>query len=236
MRLHIIVEGQTEETFVNETLAPHLAGLKIVTDARRVMTSRSRSKIHRGGTTTYHKARFDVTQWLKQESDAEQWFTTMFDYYALPNDFPGHQAAQKLSDPYKRVEAIEDAFGEDIDDYRFIPYIQLHEFEALLFTEIQQMEWAFIDHEPQIEALIRIAHAHENPEMINLKPETAPSKRIIKAIPEYGARKSAAGPLVANKIGIAKMRSKCPHFDEWITKLEELSQVQPEQTGNEPTE
>ena len=229
MRLHFIVEGQTEETFVNNTLAPHLAGMNVIADARRVMTSKTKAKIYRGGVTNYHKAQFDITQWCKQDIHGDSRFTTMFDYYALPGDFPGYEEAQKLSDVYERIRTIEQALREDIGDYRFIPYIQLHEFEALLFADTQKLEWAFIDHDKQIEGLVKFALLHESPELTNHKPDTAPSKRIIAAIPEYGPRKASAGPLVADKIGISTMRAKCKHFNDWITTLESLdSQVKEE--------
>lgn len=214
MRLHFVVEGQTEETFVNNTLAFYLASLDIAADARCVMTSKNRAKIYRGGLKTYHKAQFDINQWCKQDIHGDSRFTTMFDYYALPNDFPGYEEAQKSPDVYDRIRVTEQAFREDIKDPRFIPYIQLHEFEALLSADAQKLELAFIDHDKQIEGLVRIALLHESPELINHKPTIAPSKRIISAIPEYQSRKSSAGPLVADKIGIAAMRSKCRHFSE----------------------
>jgi hypothetical protein len=224
MRLHIIAEGQTEETFVNNTLAIHLGHFNIQTDVRCVMTIKNGAQIHRGGLSKYDKVRFDVTQWIKQDQSPEVRFSTMFDFYALPIDFPGFQQAQKLSDAYDQVRAIENAFRDDIGDYRFIPYIQLHEFEALLFADIRQMEWAFIDQEKQIGKLVTIAQEFENPELINLHQETAPSKRIIAKIPEYTFRKASAGPIVADKIGIQTIRNRCQHFDEWIKRLEGLSQ------------
>ena len=54
----------------------------------------------------------------------------MIDLYALPDDFPGTEAFKGEQDPYRRVEGMEQALAEDIDDPRFMPYIQLHEFEA----------------------------------------------------------------------------------------------------------
>ena len=222
MRLHLIVEGQTEETFVNEILAIHLGDFNVATDARCVMTSKDRARTYRGGLSNYRKAKTDVTLWAKEDHSADARFSTMFDYYALPNDFPGYEEAQKVRDSYARVRIIEKAFRDDIDDYRFVPYIQLHEFEALLFTDIRQMDQAFVDHGSKIDDLVQIALANENPELINDQRTTAPSKRIIAAIPEYGSRKHSAGPLVASRIGIAAMRSKCQHFNEWVTQLERL--------------
>lgn len=51
----------------------------------------------------------------------------MFDFYALPTDFPGYSDSLAKMDSYERVESVEDAFAENINMHRFIPYIQLHE-------------------------------------------------------------------------------------------------------------
>ena len=140
-RLHITAEGQTEESFVNKTLKQHLAQYGVYADVRCVLTGRKRGRIFRGGMTTYEKAKKDIVRWLKEETgNNDVAFTTMFDFYALPEDFPGYSEARGLQNPYKKVEKIEEAFAADIDDARFIPYIQLHEFETFLFVEPEKLE------------------------------------------------------------------------------------------------
>src|SRR5437870_1001687 len=131
-RLHVLAEGQTEEITVRRFLALYLGSHSVYADARSVETSRSRMHIYRGGLINYQKARGDLQRWMKEDSASDCYFTTMFDYYALPLDFPGREDAQMLSDPYDRVQRIESAFANDVNDPRFIPYIQLHEFEALI--------------------------------------------------------------------------------------------------------
>ena len=135
VRLNIIVEGQTEETFVNLTLKPHLSRFSIGVSARVVTTKNKRGTKYRGGLSTYFKAKRDITLWIKQDRNPDVRFTTMFDLYGLPTDFPGYKSAVARDDPYQRVEALEDALGNDISDWRFIPYIQLHEFEALILSD-----------------------------------------------------------------------------------------------------
>lgn len=225
IRLHIIVEGQTEETFVREILADHLGQFNISTAARSVETGRGKAKhvIYRGGLRTYQKVKKDLTLWMKGDQNADAYFTTMLDLYALPDDFPAFERAKQYISPYDQVRILEEALLADNQHPRFIPYIQLHEYEALLFSDPTQFDWEFIDNPQAIQELIDIASSFVSPELINDTPENAPSKRIIKIIPEYEGRKSSAGPLIAQKIGITVMRSKCPHFDEWLQKLESLA-------------
>ena len=121
--LNITTEGQTEQRFVKDVLFKHLLPYNIYCNHRSVLTSKEYRK--RGGITNYAKAKKDIQQWISSENSSDRRFTTMFDYYALPNDFPGYSDAQKFSNPYERVKCIENAFAEDMNESRFIPYIQL---------------------------------------------------------------------------------------------------------------
>ncbi len=222
VRLNIIVEGQTEETFVNQTLKPHLSRFSIGVSARVVTTRKERGTKYRGGLSTYLKAKRDITLWTKQDRNPDVRFTTMFDLYGLPTDFPGYKSAAADADPYQRVLALEDAFRKDISDRRFIPYIQLHEFEALILSDPKQLDTQFENRADGIARLDTMASRFPSPEHINDNANTAPSKRIISEIPEYQGSKVSAGPIVAEKIGLSTLRSKCAHFAEWLEKLESL--------------
>jgi hypothetical protein len=221
IRLNITTEGQTEFRFVSDVLCKHLQPYDIYCDQRSVLTSKEYKK--RGGMTNYAKAKNDILQWMKQENQPDRRFTTMFDFYALPNDFPSFEEAKKLIDPYEKVKCIETAFAGDINDNRFIPYIQLHEFEALLFSELDVLLLEYEERMAEVQNLkkqLSLAQYNNNPELINEKKETSPSHRIIAQIPEY--QKVNSGSLIADLISISNLRQKCRHFDEWITKLENL--------------
>lgn len=223
IRLHITAEGQTEQRFANTVLAPHLCQYQVMVDARCVLTSRNKrqGKEYRGGLVSYVKAKEDIQRWINADNHPECRFTTMLDLYALPQDFPGYDEAQKQPDAYQKIAILEARLKEDIGDERFIPYIQLHEFEALILADPQQLDWEYLEHDEAIAGLISMV-GDKNPELINNSPETAPSKRILAAIPEYD--KATAGPAVAGQIGIQKLREKCRHFHEWLTMLEELGE------------
>ena len=222
IRLHVTAEGQTEQAFVKLVLSNHLAHSKVIADARSVLTSKDNkaSKEYRGGLISYQKAKADIQAWMKEDKQPECRFTTMFDLYALPDDFPGYAEAKLSSDPYEKVRILEESLGEDINDRRFIPYIQLHEFETLILTNPQQLDWEYLEHDEPIGRLIKMVK-DQNLELINDGPETAPSKRILKEIPEYD--KVTAGVSVINKIGLPLLRQKCSHFDKWLLMLEQLA-------------
>lgn len=224
IRLHITAEGQTEKAFVNKLLTPHLAHFGVYADARCVLTSKDRraAREYRGGLVSYQKAKADIATWMKEDTNQECWFSSMFDLYALPDDFPGFRNAALL-ESYARVKALEDAFGKDVGKSNFIPYIQLHEFESLILADPSKLDWEYLEHEKAIGNLIRMVE-DQNPELINDGRETAPSKRIAREIPEYD--KATSGVSVASQIGLKRLRAACRHFDEWVTRLEQLGKTQ----------
>lgn len=224
IRLNITVEGQAEERFVKETLASWLGYFNITTDVRCVLTSRDKYRQYRGGLISFEKAKSDIMKWLKTDRHPETRFTTMFDLYRLPNDFPGYNTAKNVHDPYLRVHAIEEEFGKEINDWRFIPYIQLHEFETLLFAQPNFLLLEYINRNSEIARLVKMLESVGlNPELINDRPDSSPSKRIIRLIPEYEGNKVNTGAAIVGLIGIEKLKQSCRHFKGWIDNLEKLS-------------
>ncbi len=132
----------------------------------------------------------------------------------------------KHDKPLAKVEHLEKELGDSWGNhFRFIPYIQLHEYEALLFSDIGKLDWEFLEDkdQPQIEALKQVAEEFETPEDIDQGEHTAPSKRIIAHLPRYKKLKTTVGSRIAEKIGLSVLREKCPHFDAWITQIEAFS-------------
>lgn len=221
-RLHIIAEGQTEEKFVKKVLAMYFGQFNISTDVRCVLTSRDRRKSHRGGLINYQKAKNDIVFWLKEDANPDARFTTMFDLYALPSDFPRYEEAKRkyADDPYGRVSFLETAFKEDISDSRFLPYIQLHEFEALILSKPEALQFEYFERDAVIKQLVELLEQKGNPELINDKPETAPSKQILRRIPEYD--KVNVGAAIAERIGIDWLEKHCRHFGDWLDTVKKL--------------
>ncbi|PIP71541.1 MAG: hypothetical protein COW89_11415 [Nitrospinae bacterium CG22_combo_CG10-13_8_21_14_all_47_10] len=222
IRLNLIVEGPTELGFIDKVLKPYLAQKNIFVSARCVETSRNRraNKIYRGGLSTYLKVRSDLLRWIKEDQNVGVYFSTMFDLYALPSNFPRFEEAHRLKDKYRLVEELELGFSADVAERRFLPYIQLHEFEALLLCDPGKLGDFFIGQEQAIGKISSQVNKFSTPELINL--DLPPSKLIMDKIPEYGYQKASAGPIVGGKIGIELMRRKCQHFDSWLNKIENL--------------
>jgi Domain of unknown function (DUF4276) len=225
-RLYLFAEGETERTFADTVLKPHLANFEVYLHHPVLIAhARKKGRVHRGGGRKYVPMKNDIRRFLSQEKAGDVFFTTMIDLYAMPVDFPGWADAEKLRHiPEKRVAAIEQAFAADVGDPRFIPFVQLHEYEAYLFSRPSEFGFFYDHHEKQVAALQAIADAHDTPELIDDGPQTAPSKRIIAELPDYQDAKVVVGSQVAELIGLATIREKCPHFAAWLTRLESLGQ------------
>lgn len=216
-RVNIVVEGQTEETFVRNVLAPYLGPYGVFIIARKVLTSKRGSRYFRGGLANYSLPKRDIEKWLAEDSTA--WLTTMFDFYRLPSDFPGYGAALQCDDPYEAVSILEKAMKIDLGSQRVLPYIQLHEFEAYLFSDVTSISAHFFEVCGLKEKLEVVRSSFLSPEHINSDPDLAPSKRLIDCVPGYGYLKASSGPIIAGRIGIDTIRRECPHFDSWIKQL-----------------
>ena len=222
--LNILCEGQTEEKFVKEVLKPYFNGQSIVVKSRLLVTSRKKDAS--GGLISYPQAERDLKLWMREVSHRKSethYFTTMFDLYALPDDFPGSIQSKSIVDAYAKVEHLENEFGRAIGSPNFIPYIQLHEFEALLFCDIEKLIIEYPKCHKEIERLKETLHSYnDNPELIDNSPETAPSKRIIKAIEgqnKYNYNKPVSGSKVTKYIGMPSLTTQCRHFKQWIERI-----------------
>lgn len=180
-----------------------------------------------GGMLSYTQAKNDLAIWIKQAADNKNeihYFTTMFDLYTLPDEFPGCKDVADQTDKYQQVQTIEEAFAQDIHHNHFIPYIQLHEFEALVFCGLDKLLEDYPKCNKEVKELKKVLDSYNgNPEEINNSPRTASSKRITQALNEkYNYNKPKSGTTVTKAIGIDNLRLQCRHFDEWIKKLKAI--------------
>lgn len=232
----ILVEGQTEETFVKRTLGPHLSSLDVFVVPTILKTKRFKSGASfKGGVPPYERVRKDIQRLLGDTSATL--VTTMVDYYGLPKSFPGRSSVQG-STALQRVQYVEAALAADIAHERFLPYYSLHEFEALLFASTSAIAQAFAV--PSMASKLNaIRAAFPSPEDINDDPVTSPSSRLESLFPRYS--KPFFGSLIAGRIGLRQMRDECAHFNEWLSTLESPdqfrssgSQREQEETQNRP--
>lgn len=216
-RVLILVEGQTEERFVKDVLAPHFYARQLFFFPTILVTKRVKDGPNfKGGVTSFAKFQNDARRLLNTAGDAL--VTTLLDYYRLPSDFPGMESRPANGTPLQRVTHVETAIAQDFDSLpNLLPFFVLHEFEALLFSSAEELPRALYGASKQTEfAAIRARVT--TPEEINERPEHAPSKRIEAMFPAY--KKTLHGPTIAARIGLEQIRSECPHFNDWMNKLE----------------
>ncbi len=225
VRLYLFAEGQTEQTFAATILRPHLAAYEVYLENPILIAhAKKRGHIHRGGGRNYLPMKNDIMRFLKQERASNVFFTTMLDLYAIHSEFPGLSESEKFrQNSIQRVEFLERCFAADIGDHRFIPYLQLHEYEAYLFSDPKCFQLVEAGCMKKIETLMAETAGYATPELINDGPETAPSKRIEALFPDYGRAKTVFGPQLAQMIGLSTIRARCPHFEQWLHRLESLN-------------
>lgn len=212
-RVIIICEGETEREFCKNVLAPHLIHSNIHIQAPLIKRSM-------GGIVRWSILKKEIEIHLLEPNVI---VTTLIDYYGLYQkyNFPNWAIGERIVNKNDRMDFLEDAMKEDINDairHRFIPYLQLHEFEGLLFNDIQ----IFYDQVPK-EELVGVAELkktfadYDNPEMINNNRETSPSHRLQRIIKGYN--KPLYGHYFAEAIGIEHIRSKSPRFNQWTENI-----------------
>jgi hypothetical protein len=222
-RLYLTVEGQTEAAFAVGVLQAHLANFNVFLHPPRFtgLHGRRRGRVPGGGLlSTFGHALSDMLNWLKQDQSPDARFSMMIDLYHLPHDFPGYDEGMAKSTGWEQAEALEESLSEAIGDPRFIPYLQVHEFEALVLCDPQRIGTLYPARAADVGPLCDECRLYQSPEQINHGPQTHPKARILQRVPEY--HESVAGPLLAEDIGLTRLRTACPHFRQWLTRLEEL--------------
>ena len=210
-RVIFIVEGDTEISFIQKCIMPYLyqKGFTNPMNAQKIITNRKKNK--KGGNVAFEYLKNDIERVAATRNIL---ITTFLEFFRLPTDFPGY-----TTDSLK-IEQIEEAVRENIssivDRANFLPYIQRHEIEALMYTNMDGFNYV-VDKEESLNKLKEIINQYANPEDINSGSETAPSKRLMKIFPY---QKTTDGEIILEALPIDDIRSKCPRFNEWLENLE----------------
>lgn len=219
-KLAVICEGKTERKFCEELLAAHLASHGVEVQAIEIGVD----CLQPGGNVTFARVLHDL-ELLLPDYD---YVTTLVDFFRLCDDWTGLKKISPGMSSSEQAEAVEQSALDDAKTSlpkvdvgaRFIPNVLMHEFEGLLFTDPE----AIVDitrARASLADLTNVAAEFPSPEDINTGRETAPSKRLAKLGANYG--KIAHGSRIARRIGLPSIRVKCPHFNEWLARLEGLS-------------
>lgn len=215
-RLIIVVEGDTEKEFIDKVLSPYLYAKGLLS------VNCFKIKHTKGGLTKYQHLKTDLINCIYESNVL---VSTLIDFYALPKDFPKYEEAKTIVNKADRLTFLEKAITEDLETEKgqdfpnLLPYIQLHEFEALVFSSIDAIKSLYSNEDAKFNELEKIMEAHPNPEDINDKPETAPSKRLKNSQLIRGYNKVNDGIMIIEEAGIDTVLSKCPRFNNWVETL-----------------
>ena len=219
-RVLILVEGQTEERFIKDVLAPHFYSRNLFLFPTLLVTKRIKDGPNfKGGVTGFPKFENDLVRLLHSAGDAL--ITTILDYYGLPDDFPGMDTRKIDGTPEQRVIHVEQKVYEHFGSPANLKiFFALHEFEAWLFSSSEELPRVMTEPGKQA-SFAAIRNAFATPEEINERPQLAPSKRIEELFPAY--KKVLHGSTTAGRIGVMTIRSQCAHFESWMNWLEDFA-------------
>lgn len=221
--LHFVLEGLTEEAFVRRVLVPHLGDHGVHATCSVVATKRADDGRKRRGGGDWNKWFTDIRLRLRDKRESVR-VTTLFDLYGLPANFPELKEHATLADTRVRCERLERAMATAVGDARLIPYVQRHEFEALVLAGLPALALLLGSDDKQGLARLEADIGVLAPEDVDEGPNTAPSKRLARFIPSYEKSKDKVffGEQVTVRTGLETLRAKCPRFGAWVGKLEAL--------------
>ena len=217
----MLVEGQSEELFVKQTLEPYLAQRGVYVQPPVVLWTKRLASGggYRGGVSNWEKIRKNL---LPLTHDSNAWVTTLLDFYGLPDDVPGYHEAHGLANPRDKVNRLEAQLAAEINQPRFIPFLALHEFEAWVFAAPEVLA-AHFDRANLAEKIQQAVDYAGEPELINHGFTSHPKARLKALCTGY--KETLDGPAVMSKIGIPAIRTACPHFAAWLDRLETLARA-----------
>lgn len=202
-RVCIICEGQTEQRFIEDCVKPLLLDSMIYIHTELL-----------GGNVSSQR----IARFVRSSFSDFDYVTTFVDFYGYKNT----NAATRIELENEIMAAVEAVIKGANIQQKFKPYVQMYEFEALLFTDVNEFDWVQDGWSADaLEKLRGISASFDTPEAINNSKETAPSKRL-EVIFAHHFDKLEHGPIIADSIGIQRIREACPNFNEWLSWLESL--------------
>ncbi len=213
--VYVIVEGPTERKFIADILAPYLWIKEIY------LTPIEVGKVgQKGGDVSFKR----VTQNLKalKSANIDTYMTLFVDYYGVDKQWPGYQESLLQSTIESKAAMVNSttkaAVNKLYPQMQFIPYVAMHEFEALLFSDTEKLAEGIHISSTQVADILA---PYNSPEEINNSEATAPSKRLDSLV---GGKflKTTSGIAIARNIGVDIIRDKCKIFNQWLSTIESL--------------
>lgn len=218
LEVKVIVEGDTEERFIKQLVAPSLRHLNIFIKPENLK-----------GAVKFDRIKFYARNSLRKNSHVV--VTTFIDLYALDTNFPEYAESKNILDVYERLVRLEKALYTAIVEYagcrpeQFISYIQPYEYEGLLFSDVHALSTVELAWVKKLTELNKVRSAYPSPEHINDGFDTKPSQRLDKLLSAPKYHKTTHGPRIAERVTLKVIEQECPHFRQWMESLRRLSQA-----------
>jgi hypothetical protein len=206
IRVTISVEGDTEEAFIKDILYDSFYAKGINLTAINMRGNISIDRIIPELRRHYHNSEF---------------LTTFYDFYGFKRNNKYFNCDDLVNKIVERLAQELKRGNHTLDMRKFLPYIQMHEFEGLLFSDVEAFRLLNDIQDEHIEKLKVTRKAFNTPEDINNSKETSPSHRLTDL--KIGYNKVEFGPILAMAIGLPTIRKECPRFNKWLTWLENLA-------------
>jgi len=143
----------------------------------------------------------------------------MFDFYGFPDEHPGAHRVRAATNTFAKAQEIESTMRRQFEHPRFIPFVMVHEFEALVFADSGKA--ANILGAPGLQEIMDdILRAAGGAEQVNDGEDTHPKARLQNAARNY--HECVDGPDIVHEIGMEVLKAKCPRFGKWVQRLENL--------------
>jgi hypothetical protein len=219
-RLSLYVEGRTEELFVNRILRNHLRSFGVQVERPVLAITRPGPEERRGGFVNWEAVEADLRTLFVARSEPDLRFSTLLDLYALPENVPGYPGPPTGRRAGADVDAIEAAWAKHFDEPRFVPYLQRHEFEALVIAHPPALDAVAPAHVATLRTVIHPTANATSAEDVNDGRATHPSALLSRAIPDYKARKPDYALFTLLEAGLDRVRARCPRLNAWLEKWE----------------
>jgi len=223
-RLLLYVEGQTEELFVNRILRNHLAVFGVHVERPVLAITRPGPEERRGGFVNWLAVEADLRALFGSRTESELRFSTLLDVYGMPEQVPGYPGPSTGARSAADVDAMEATWARHFGEPRFTPYLQRHEFEALVIAHPDSLDAVLPDLIPNLRSIIHPTAAAPSAEDVNDGPTTHPAARLAQAIPDYLDRKASYALFTLLEAGLPRVRARCPRFDAWLSRWEQWGQ------------
>ena len=210
--IYFLVEGETEERFFKEIVKDYYKGKHFISCSLMPQGKR------KGGTIDYNQTKKELSRFFYSGKHFDK-IILIQDYYRLGKTMKEHIGGNLNLD--KIIFSIQERLEKDVNNPKFHFRLQIHEFEAYLFTNPDFVA-SYFDDNKILQKIEKILEEFDgNPELINNRFDTKPSKRLDE-MTQNKFQKRIDGITIVKNVGIDNIRKKCKYFNELFNLIDYL--------------